>query len=190
VQRRCEVKVVRRSVPIGVLLLVLMLLMSTAVGAGPPPRGEEKPVAFAGDISGEDELIVESKKKGVTVYGPSEGSITLELEGSKWGSFEGSEDGKLRITLEGGVATVYFDFDWYFNGDVKANVPLHHLEGFGAYGVDGQTYEITLNDTVIYLVEPHRTGKGKGSGFGLEFTEVATISGDVLFDVTIDSQED
>jgi hypothetical protein len=189
VLRRCEVKGVRKSAAIVALVLIVTLLLSPVVAAGRPPGDEAKSVTFAGDIVGQDELIVESKKKGVTVYGPTAGYVELEFQGDAWGDvFEGPHSGKLRITLEGEEATICVDFDWYFNEDVDAEVPLYHLEGFGAYSLGEGVYVITLQeqDTAIYEVEAHRTGKGKGSGFGLEFTNPTTIYEDALVYMTIE----
>jgi hypothetical protein len=176
------VKVVRKCVPMIVLLLVLTLLLGPAAAAGRPPKGEAKVVVFSGDIEGQADLIVESQRNGVTVYGPLEGDIELTFVDPLWGDFAGPHEGKLRITLKRGVATVYFGFDSLYYAELDAWVPSHQLEGFGTYNVDEATYQITLDETTIYDVVPHTTGKS--GGYGLKYTNPTPI-GDVGFVMTI-----
>ena len=161
------------------LLLALTLLSTAQIVAA--KKGEEKAVSFTGDLEGSGTMTFDGRGTNLAVYG----GIDLTFSGT-FGSLAGMQDCKLRITIKGRVraceASMGCDFDWYYNDEVNARVPLYHLVGSGTTSsVDG-TYTINL-DAAIYEVVPHRRGK-KGA-IGLEFVEPPVWEGAISFDMTI-----
>lgn len=173
----------RRKVlfPIIILLLTLTLLSTAPIFAvGPPKKGEDKTVSFTGDLVGEDTLTVDRKGGKLWVYG----SIDLTFS-STFDGFVGAHGGGLRITIKDGEVTMYYDFDWEYNAEVGARVPLYHLEGSGTYSYEDGTYTVDLEDAAIYEVVPVRKGKGKKGAIGLEFVGPVWGPATINFDMTI-----
>lgn len=175
----------RRKALFGIILLLLTLtLLPTAsiVAKGPPEKGEDKTVSFAGDFEGSGTMTVDGRGTNLWVYG----SIDLTFSDTFPADFVGEQSGGFRITIKGGVdsceALVYYDFAWYDNVEVDSRVPLYHLEGSGTTSSAVGTYTVNL-DASIYDVVPHR--KGKKGAIGLEFVG-PVWSGSIGFTMTIE----